>query len=738
MLFLLWLLLFAVLRLETTCTLHHIISRITAAAAITAHGLCLPCEIVETQRWNYNIQRGGGGPPAMRMPSFLKAFIFLPATHATSTSTTTTPSSSSLKSNTAAAAAFVLWDTSQQRPLQGVGRRRRPEAELQHQPQKQELLRLPTSAGYCGCLALTVAATTPWVLRSRLLLSSSRLAWFWRRFGSLNNNTMVWMGRSSSSFAAAASLAAFLTSTINPGPLRTFADAPKVTAHNNNSATSTTTTPPISLRENARTTTQWNKTTVESTSTHTTAPSSCPFYGCPIYPTDVHYNTDSIKSLLRQMREVPAEQVTEQWVRERNDNGDAQSHDWHRRDAASLTLIGYKGGPLLQQINQDRAVVVSPFLVPTTTKNRNPLEEKDRILLGVFDGHGTRGELVSEFTVQNLPSTLAQKLGTLPRPTPTATTATSSSSFWTTGTSTITNQRRMATIQALHDTYVELDQQAPADPSGGSTATTILVQDEDIYIANTGDSRSFVVSYRPSTKHVQLLYISREDKPNLPDERARVEGLGGQVYIPKRGTSRVVYQDPITGAPSGLAMSRSIGDWAAAKWGVIADPIVDVLGIPDLVQTALKESHGSSTSGDASRERRRRSANNEREEQCFVVDENGEVDRNVCSDRMSSGDDDDDEEALGDGDDKDNVDDVYLFGVAATDGMMDYLSSQEIAQVLATALFEPNAAHPVTACEWLIFSAANGWQQDKQGRYRDDIAIAVSVLRRPPQKRTTE
>lgn len=413
----------------------------------------------------------------------------------------------------------------------------------------------------------------------------------------------------------------------------------------------------------------------------------CPFYGCPLHPQDVHYNTDALKAILETMRELPAEKVTAETLA-----GDDQSKEWNRRDAATLTLIGYKGGPLLDQVNQDRAMVISPFTPEAhddenkenivkessntkteTTADTTSRLHQQRILLGVFDGHASRGEIVSEYTVQTLPATLAHKLATLPDE-PTA--------------------RQNATVQALHESFVEMDTTAPADPSGGCTATVILRQDQKVYIANAGDSRSFLVAYRPSTKQVQIVYISREDKPSLPDEKARVEAMGGQVYIPLRGTSRVVYHDPITGAPSGLAMSRSIGDWAAGKLGVIPDPIVEVVDIPQLVDAILRNDT----------------------EKCYVVDENGDMDEGACGDRSSP---------------EEQKDDVYLFGVSATDGLMDYLAAQEIAKVLAASLFDKGASHPVTACELLIFSAANGWQQDKQGRYRDDIAIAVSALRFP-------
>jgi hypothetical protein len=64
--------------------------------------------------------------------------------------------------------------------------------------------------------------------------------------------------------------------------------------------------------------------------------------------------------------------------------------------------------------------------------------------------------------------------------------------------------------------------------------------------------------------------------------------------------------------------------------------------------------------------------------------------------------------------------------------MMDYVDVSVISTVLADSLFEDNGVHPLTACERLISAAANGWQEARQGRYRDDIAIAVSTVREPP------
>jgi len=146
-------------------------------------------------------------------------------------------------------------------------------------------------------------------------------------------------------------------------------------------------------------------------------------------------------------------------------------------------------------------------------------------------------------------------------------------------------------------------------------------------------------------------------------------------------------------------MSRSIGDWEAGKRGVIADPIVDVLDLNHLVSAALAGTH--------------------EKERCFVVDEQGDVDEDACISAEM--------DAL-----MAEEDDVHVFAVSASDGLMDFLEASEIAKILSPSLFHDDGSHPVSACELLIFAAANAWQDAKQGRYRDDIAIAVTTLRRPP------
>jgi serine/threonine protein phosphatase PrpC len=370
----------------------------------------------------------------------------------------------------------------------------------------------------------------------------------------------------------------------------------------------------------------------------------CPSYGCPLVPQDVYYQ-DSVKAALTELRMKKRDDVTDEDLKELESSG--------TKDMATLTLIGYKGGPLETQINQDRAFCVVPYIIDEKSS-------EDTKILGVFDGHANLGERVSQYTVTELPKLLASKLKE------------------------IDGEEEQVT-KALIETFIEMDKTAPAEISGGCTASVILQKGPKVYFANAGDSSSFLVIYRADSQKAEVVYITREDKPSLPDEKERVEKMGGQVYLPIRGTSRVLYVDPETGMQSGLAMSRSIGDWEAGKLGVIPEPLVDVVDIPALVEAHME---------------------------CRASDPDGEIFVDAECDPEK--------------------DDIYIFAVSATDGMMDFATPEIVANTVATSLYNEDGPHLLTALEQLIYMAAQGWEQSKQGRYRDDIAVVVSQIRIPP------
>ena len=380
-------------------------------------------------------------------------------------------------------------------------------------------------------------------------------------------------------------------------------------------------------------------------------------YGIPFLPQDIYYDP-RVKTALSEMRTMKRDDIKEDPEGRKAREGLKILDSSGRKDTATLTLIGYKGGPMESQINQDRAICIVPYHIgeaPTEKIRRmvgrsrqltdGPIQQR---LIGVFDGHANLGEVVSEFVVSELPKVLRKKLEGLERTTE-------------------------QISKALIETFVELDKKAPAEISGGCTASVVLQDGPKVYFANAGDSRSFLVVYRAKTSTIDISYITREDKPDVKEERERVERCGGEVYLPVRGTSRVLYTDPVTGIQSGLAMSRSIGDWEVGRFGVIPDPIVHVVDIPELVQSELAKHAGG-----------------------------GEED-----------------------------DDVHIFAVSATDGIMDFISAEAIAHALGLSMYGEEGPHLLTTLEQLIYVAAQRWEQSKQGRYRDDISLAVCQIRIP-------
>ena len=443
---------------------------------------------------------------------------------------------------------------------------------------------------------------------------------------------------------------------------------------------------------------------------------TCPSYGCPLLPKDIYFDKEAQAALqtLRQLQTYTVVEEEKETTEEKNNDNIASSYtndDDHNNmissgeasislfyneayintdrseDQATLTLIGYKGGQIDEQINQDRAFVISPFYFYNSNNNNDDNESatgnynNSMKLLGVFDGHARLGEHVSEYSVRQLPHLLSLKLESI---------LSSSSSSLSSPTS--IQEQKEQIKEAINDTFIEVDKTAPAHESGGCTASIVLQIRNHVYIANAGDSRSFIVTYNRQTKTTSIAYITREDKPDIPEERQRVEQAGGVVYIPPPdrvllgASSRVVYVDKKSGSRNGLAMSRSIGDWAAAAHGVIPNPTVDVLDVNELIQRAKSDEENYN-------------------QECIARYDEEKKDNESC--HQSS---------------------IEVFAVSATDGLLDFMNIDDIANTLAKSLYEKESPHLLSACESLITSAASAWWHAKDGRYRDDIAIAVSKL----------
>jgi serine/threonine protein phosphatase PrpC len=106
--------------------------------------------------------------------------------------------------------------------------------------------------------------------------------------------------------------------------------------------------------------------------------------------------------------------------------------------------------------------------------------------------------------------------------------------------------------------------------TSGTTCTVIFVNGLKLYIAHVGDSRAVIANNVNGV--LKAMNLTRDHKPDLPDEEARIIEWGGFVQHPlEEGLSGRVYLDE-EHTMIGLAMSRSIGDCAVKAVGVIAEP----------------------------------------------------------------------------------------------------------------------------------------------------------------------
>lgn len=167
---------------------------------------------------------------------------------------------------------------------------------------------------------------------------------------------------------------------------------------------------------------------------------------------------------------------------------------------------------------------------------------------GVFDGHGEKGHIVSDYVKQVLTQKVIQ------------------ASQCTAGDS-------LAKVQAI---YQQAQKSLMEKPHLGvqmsGTTATIVVHDnerERLFISHVGDSTAAIIRNKAGGAHeLEGVALTRDHKPNLPDERARIEKHGRIQY--DGYCHRVVKKH---GSGPGLNMSRSLGDAVAHNaCGVSAEP----------------------------------------------------------------------------------------------------------------------------------------------------------------------
>ena len=187
-------------------------------------------------------------------------------------------------------------------------------------------------------------------------------------------------------------------------------------------------------------------------------------------------------------------------------------------------------------------------------------------IFGVLDGHGVNGHLASQFvkryiinriknisTIKNLdsPKEIYKKL--------------------------IENGYQII-ANIFCDADVQITKEKFNCEMSGTTCVIVIQLEEHLICANTGDSRGILIydeSNGNNLNKTKIYLLSYDCKPELPNEKKRIEEAGGSV-------ERMMDEGDIPCGPfrvwikgeeyPGLAMSRSIGDMDAKKVGVIPNP----------------------------------------------------------------------------------------------------------------------------------------------------------------------
>lgn len=230
------------------------------------------------------------------------------------------------------------------------------------------------------------------------------------------------------------------------------------------------------------------------------------------------------------------------------------SYNFHL-EYSVLTQRGYYPDALDKE-NQDS------FCVRTQIQG-NP----DVHFFGVFDGHGQFGTECSKFVKERLLEILASDPALLDDPIKAY------------------NSAFLRTNNELHDSEID-------DSMSGTTAITVLVVGDTIYVANVGDSRA-VLAVKDGNQ-ILAQDLSDDQTPFRRDEYERVKLCGARVLsvdqveglkdpdVQNWGDEESQGGDPPrlwvpNGMYPGTAFTRSVGDSTAESIGVVADPEVSMV-----------------------------------------------------------------------------------------------------------------------------------------------------------------
>ena len=180
------------------------------------------------------------------------------------------------------------------------------------------------------------------------------------------------------------------------------------------------------------------------------------------------------------------------------------------------------------------------------------------IYMGICDGHGYYGHEVSGYIRENLPMDLNHLIKNKNL-----------------------NVQNDNLTEVITETLIKENENLLKNPNidtnlSGTTCVSLIYTPKKLIIANIGDSR-VILGKQLKNNIWESEILSRDHKPNIPEESERIKEKGGRIRPMKDeygnfiGPLRVYMKDKDM---PGLAMTRSFGDYYATLAGTVCIPEV--------------------------------------------------------------------------------------------------------------------------------------------------------------------
>jgi serine/threonine protein phosphatase PrpC len=236
--------------------------------------------------------------------------------------------------------------------------------------------------------------------------------------------------------------------------------------------------------------------------------------------------------------------------------GSSTDHDMHRRASYCEKSTRFHGHPF-DSIEYGIGFACKKGLKPVSPNQDSFLVlrvEGHVSMYGVFDGHGRQGHDVSNFVKDFLPKLIVQD-----------------EAFRK-------NDFEKALLNGFQRTQELIEQETNAKKidasASGTTCTIVIHKGNKLWVANVGDSRCVLASPCPITGEMRAEDATRDHKPDIPEERERINRMGGVVIKPPMDVNHRVYVKGFRFP--GLAMSRALGDLIGYhRAGISATPEVN-------------------------------------------------------------------------------------------------------------------------------------------------------------------